>query len=200
MDVLARLKTWARKTGALAPVLRWWRTVVGVGLMLAGIVGLVVPFVSYSVASPDDVLLAGQGTISGPVSAFGSNRLTIPDVGISMPVLTGGEDVLEQGAWLVGAKPGQPGNAVLFGHRFKYLPPLSNTMFRLDGLELGDTFTVRWEDQDLHYRVTEMHVIEPTELWVTGDFGDERVTLITCTPVWSTSHRLVVVGVPVPQE
>lgn len=199
-----------RKAGAFAPAfapayrqagLRWRRWL-GIVLIIVGIVGLTLPLLSYSIAGPEDVLLAGQAT-SGNTAAgdIGSNRLLIPEVGISMPILTGElYESLDHGAWLTGSRPGQKGNTVIFGHRFKYLPPMSNTMFRLDGLEVGDTFTVRWADTEHIYRVAEKRVVEPTEISVAGDFGDERVTLITCTPVWSTSHRLVVVGFPISAE
>ncbi|HXV26677.1 MAG TPA: sortase, partial [Candidatus Paceibacterota bacterium] len=195
------------KAGALAPAFGFlrkrWRTFVGSLLIVAGVVGLGIPLVSYFIAEPGDVLLAGDvpqfmfADGSDGVPTFGNNRLLIPQAGISMPMLTGGEEVLEEGAWLTGAEPGTPGNAVIFGHRFKYLPPLSNTMFNLDELAVGDVFTVRWQGADLHYRVVETAVVQPTDVWVARDFGDERVTLITCTPVWSTAQRLVVVGLPV---
>jgi LPXTG-site transpeptidase (sortase) family protein len=192
------------KTGAVAPVFRrvWRRTgprkLLGIVLILIGVVGLAMPFLSYLIAAPEDVTLAGQQSTGGGDAYAGSNRLLIPEVGISMPIFTGDTYTsLDMGAWLTGSQPGQKGNTVIFGHRFKYLPPMSNTMFRLDGLEIGDVFTVRWVDVEHHYRVTEKRVILPTEVSVAGDFGDERITLITCTPVWSTSHRLVVVGIPI---
>ena len=31
--------------------------------------------------------------------------------------------------------------------------------------------------------------------WI-GPFPDERVTLVTCHPTWTNTHRLVVVGKP----
>jgi LPXTG-site transpeptidase (sortase) family protein len=200
MKDIAHKKFWARTTGALAPVLRSrWRTILGAVLTVVGTVGLLVPFLSFSLAQPEDVLLDGQPVSLGELQGeVGSSRLLIPKVGISMPILTGDlNEALELGAWIGGAEPGEQGNAVIFGHRFKYLPPLHNTMFRLDGLEIGDTFVVRWHDVERTYRVTEKRVVEPSETSVVRDFGDERVTLITCTPVWSTSHRLVVVGIPV---
>jgi LPXTG-site transpeptidase (sortase) family protein len=200
-----------------------WRTWLGYAFIVVGICGLLVPFLSFTLASPDDVLLVDMGYVIGtpypwPVDSASpsgtvlpptptpdpehpeiAERLLIPELGISMPILPGDQNrALERGAWLTGSRPGVRGNAVIFGHRFRYLPPLSNTMFRLGGIDYGDTFTVRWEGRDLTYVVREIRVIEPTELSVVEDKGDERVTLITCTPVWSTSHRLVVVGFPVP--
>lgn len=191
-------------------MLRRWRTVVGVFFVTVGITGLLVPFLSFSVASPDDVLIFGQPTApSAPASekaptddiarADVAERLFIEGVGIDMPLFTGGlDEALRKGAWLMGGtRPGELGNTVIFGHRFKYLPPLSNTMFRLGSVEYGDTFTVRWNGEELTYIVREIRVIDPTEVSVIGDMGDERVTLVTCHPVWSTKERLIVVGFPV---
>ncbi len=42
------------------------------------------------------------------------------------------------------------------------------------------------------YRVTENFIVNPDEVWVLKDFGDNRVTLITCTD--DGTQRQVVVG------
>jgi sortase A len=42
------------------------------------------------------------------------------------------------------------------------------------------------------YKISEKFIIEPNETWVLDDFGDDRVTLITCTD--DGKQRLVVVG------
>lgn len=42
------------------------------------------------------------------------------------------------------------------------------------------------------YRVTENFIVNPDEVWVLKDFGDNRVTLITCTD--DDTQRQVVVG------
>lgn len=42
------------------------------------------------------------------------------------------------------------------------------------------------------YLVTAYFIVEPNEVWVLEDFGDDRVTLVTCTD--DGSQRLIVVG------
>lgn len=42
------------------------------------------------------------------------------------------------------------------------------------------------------YTVSETRIVEPNETWVLDDFGDNRITIITCTD--DGSQRLVVVG------
>ena len=43
-----------------------------------------------------------------------------------------------------------------------------------------------------NYYITETFVIEPTEMWVTEDFHDDRVTMVTCTD--NGERRLVVIA------
>ncbi len=42
------------------------------------------------------------------------------------------------------------------------------------------------------YKVTENFIVDPDEVWVLEDFGDNRVTVITCTD--DGTQRQVVVG------
>ena len=43
-----------------------------------------------------------------------------------------------------------------------------------------------------HYTVTENFIVDPGEVWVLDDFGDDRITIITCTD--DGTQRQVVVG------
>lgn len=42
------------------------------------------------------------------------------------------------------------------------------------------------------YLVEDFFIVEPIEIWVLDDFGDDRITLVTCTD--DGSQRLIVVG------
>jgi len=42
------------------------------------------------------------------------------------------------------------------------------------------------------YTVTENFIVEPNEIWILDDFGDNRITIITCTD--DGTQRQVVVG------
>lgn len=112
-----------------------------------------------------------------------------------MALVQGGEATsLWKGGWLFPGTsvPGQPGNTVVFGHRFRYLPPISNTFFNLDKLEPGDRFAVRWQGSDYEYIVRNVRTVEPTDFSVVASSIDERITLVTCAPAFSTTYRLVV--------
>lgn len=50
-------------------------------------------------------------------------------------------------------------------------------------------------DKEKHkysYTVTENYIVEPNETWVLDDFGDNRITLITCTD--DGTQRQIVIG------
>jgi LPXTG-site transpeptidase (sortase) family protein len=196
------------KTGARAPVLRspvrFWA---GLILMLVGCIGLAIPFVSFTVANNEGVLIEGISPIasaSGVVIDDNQDRLVIEGIGVSMPLIGGrsSDYGLSKGAWLWPdtKQPGQQGNTVIFGHRFRYLPPLSNTLFSLDKAKIGDEITIRRNRELLRYRIIESRVTVPTDLSVLDDSRDERITIVTCHPVWSTKERLVVVAVRIPAQ
>ena len=42
------------------------------------------------------------------------------------------------------------------------------------------------------YRISEIRIVEPNETWILNDFGDTRLTLVTCTD--DGSQRLIVVA------
>lgn len=84
--------------------------------------------------------------------------------------------------------PGQPGNAVVSGHRTTYGAPF----FDLDVLESGDEILVETTLGLNTYAVRESIVVEPTDVWVTDFRPGAWLTLTTCTPKFSARQRLVV--------
>ena len=44
------------------------------------------------------------------------------------------------------------------------------------------------------YTVTASKIIEPEDTTILNPPGYDAITLITCDPVWSTAHRLVIQG------
>ena len=128
-------------------------------------------------------------------SAATNPTLRIPQIGLVMPIVEGsGENALYQGAWRSpwSSTPDAGGNTVLFGHRFLHLPPHPNTMFRLDEVNLGETFELTWEGRAYTYRIDEIKIVEPTDVSVLRQTNSPTVTLITCTPKFTTAQRLVV--------
>lgn len=84
--------------------------------------------------------------------------------------------------------PGQPGNAVISGHRTTYGQPFHD----LDQLEPGDTIEVETALGTHVYAVREVFIVRPTDVWVTDPMPGAWLTLTTCHPKFSARERLIV--------
>jgi len=90
--------------------------------------------------------------------------------------------------------PGQKGNSVIIGHRYAKLPPNKDTFFNLDKVKVGDKIEVVQLDQTHTYIVTDTKIVEKNDISILQNYSDYRITLITCSPLWSSDQRLVVIG------
>ena len=96
------------------------------------------------------------------------------------------------------AAPGQAGNLVLSGHRTTYGAPFAD----LDRLRPGDPVVLQTRDGWATYRITGAQTVLPSAVGVTLPVPDQPgaaagrslLTLTTCTPRYSASHRLVLRG------
>lgn len=100
------------------------------------------------------------------------------------------------------ALPGHTGNLVIVGH--------SNTggavFASLGGLQIGDQVVVRVGEARYVYAVSERVLVREAGAsveervangrWI-APTADERLTLVTCWPPGSASHRLILVARPV---
>lgn len=96
--------------------------------------------------------------------------------------------------------PGQPGNAVISGHRTTYGAPFHN----LDTLEEGDTIEVDTAIGTHVYEVRDVEnigvplddgagfVVTPTDVFVTDPLDGGWLTLTTCHPKFSARERLII--------
>jgi sortase A len=99
------------------------------------------------------------------------------------------------------AYPGNPGNTVINGHR-----DILGAVFRhLDRLARGDEITLYVDQATYPYLVTDILVVPETfasaaqraeNLRLIGYMPEERLTLVTCTPVGLATHRLLVIARP----
>ena len=115
--------------------------------------------------------------------------LEIPDLDIKEPVLEGTElDVL---AYACGhfTESGD-GNYCIAGHSSPYYKYAFNALQYVEnGME------IRLYDKNgscTVYHAAESFIVEPSETWILNGFGDERITLVTCTD--DGSQRRIVVG------
>ena len=127
-----------------------------------------------------------------------NTRIELKSAGVDTQIVDG-EDAfaMERGPWHfpLSTVPGEDGNFVVIGHRFAELPPSTNTFFNLDKAKVGDKIEVTQEGGVQYtYTVIETKVIEKTDRSVLNKSRDQKITLITCTPLWESSHRLVVIG------
>lgn len=117
--------------------------------------------------------------------------IRIPDIGMERVVFGGvAPGTLTEGPghmpWT--PVPGQPGNAVISGHRTTHGAPF----FDLDLLEPGDTIEVETAIGIHTYTVRDTIIVAPTDVWVTEPRPGAWLTLTTCNPKFSAAERMVV--------
>ena len=95
--------------------------------------------------------------------------------------------------------PGQVGNFAVAGHRVTS----GNPFWSLPSLHAGDLVDIQTKLNDYTYRVTGRQLVLPSDTAVLdpvpGHPGERPttrlITLITCDPAWTGTHRVIVTGV-----
>ncbi len=146
------------------------------------------------VEPPPPPVVSGRPTLAeeapaevGEVAAL----LRIPSIGLTQAVFEGTDrETLKLGPGRLDgtAFPGQPGNAVLSGHRTTYGAPF----FALDNLVAGDEIIVQTAVGTHTYAVRETLIVLPTDIWVAEPREGAWLTLTTCNPIGSARERLIV--------
>lgn len=129
---------------------------------------------------------------TNPDAGTGVAEISIPKINLDMIVVEGvSVDNLKEGPghWPGTPLPGEAGNVVISGHRTTYLHPFRN----VDQLAAGDPIYLTLPDGTRYtYLVTAEQTVLPTDVAVADNTPDNRLTLTTCTPPFSASHRLIV--------
>jgi len=119
--------------------------------------------------------------------------VTIDKIDLKLPVLEGAtKSNMNVGATHLTetARLGAPGNAAIAAHRARTKGRLFN---RLGEVEFGDRIAIQTADDKFVYDVYNIKRVEPTDLSVLENEGDESIlTLITCDPLVNPTHRLIV--------
>lgn len=125
-----------------------------------------------------------------------AGQLIIDKIGVDMPIAATADSAegLAIGAWLIPgtSTPDKSSNTAIAGHRFQHLPPSSKTLYLLDKLEVGDEIVVYWQSRKYTYQMSDSEIVLPEDLTVLNATSSSRLTLITCTPIFSTEKRLIV--------
>ena len=126
-----------------------------------------------------------------PVENTEFARLILPKLGLDVVVFEGvTRETLAQGPGHMPGTPlpGQPGNAVISGHRTTHGRPF----FDFDLLQPGDRIEVETSIGTHVYEVRESLIVAPTDVWVTDDKAGGWLTLTTCNPKFSARERLII--------
>jgi sortase A len=126
-----------------------------------------------------------------PGEGVGFAMLRVPKVGLEAVVFEGvGTQTLAYGPGHMPGTPlpGQPGNAVISGHRTTHGRPF----YDFDQLVVGDLVEVETGIGTHVYEVRESFIVAPTDVWVTDSRPGAWLTLTTCNPKYSARERLIV--------
>jgi sortase A len=190
----------------------------------------VTPPPAASQITPEPVLLLDSSPVNvaapsvpvrkpTPVDLAGKTptRIVIPAIKLDAPVETAGwhtvngisqwdvPDHFAAGWLMTSATLGQPGNTAITGHH-----NVMGEVFRnLVKLQPGDRITLYSQDQPFYYEVQSRRILpergQPDKVrlanarWIQPT-TDERITLITCWPYTSNTHRLIIVAKPIEPE
>jgi len=142
------------------------------------------------------------------------NRLVVPKLGKSVPLVYMGTEHIEGENWndlekqiqdglrkgvvhYPGtAKPGQFGNVFLTGHSsyYPWAPGGFKDVFATLGkLEVGDRYYVYYNQIKYAYEIVDKREVQPSNVTVLEQPHDKKIsTLMTCTPVGTTLRRLII--------
>ena len=119
----------------------------------------------------------------------------VPRLDIRVPVLegTGSKQLQVSAGHFEGTGALGKGNYCICGHNSTIYAEIFND---LDRIRIGDEmYLIDKDDERTRYTyvVTEYRTVEPDETWVLDNFGDNRLTVISCTD--DGKQRQVVVGI-----
>ena len=118
-------------------------------------------------------------------------RMLIPAINLDTMVFDGTDrETLKKGpGHIIGTSyPGSIGTVAISGHRTTYGKPF----FNIDKLKAGDEITLESFDTIYRYIVTELMIVEPTDVWVLNPTPYPSLVLTTCNPKYSAKERLIV--------
>jgi len=130
-----------------------------------------------------------------PAAIPAGEHLVIPSIALDQNIVEGQSIyTVNKGVWRwpKSSDPTKSGNMVLIGHRFTYAGPA--VFAHLDLVKVGDPETLYWNGKQFDYKVSQIKVVDPNDTSIIQPTDDTRLTIYTCTPMWSTKFRLAVIA------
>ena len=145
--------------------------------------------------SAGPALISADISVPEPPEGSVVGRLQIPAIGVNQYMVEGTSEAdlaKGPGHYIGTSMPGQAGNIAIAGHRTTYGAPFNN----LNNLKIGDQISITSNSgEQLTYAVSADPVaVSPNDVSVLNASADNRLTLTTCNPRFSSSQRLVVVA------
>lgn len=132
---------------------------------------------------------------SVPAGKEPATRMVIPSIAVDAPVVqtapVGG--VWAVADWAVGhlsttPNPGAAGNAAYSAH-----DDIKGEIFKRVGeLKPGDLISLYTRHEVYKYAVTSQLVVDPSDISVLNPTRNSTITLISCTPYWVDTQRLII--------
>lgn len=120
---------------------------------------------------------------------FPETKIRIPKIGLEQVVVEGvatADLIKGPGLYPRSPYPGEKGNVLIAGHRVTYTKPF----FSLDVLQEGDLVILETLDYIYEYKVALSRVTDPKDVSILKQTDDNRLTLTTCNPRYSSTQRL----------
>lgn len=160
---------------------------------------LQVPRLNLEIAPPDDRIIISSVNKNIPIVKISTENLIKRDWGALEQDI---QDALRDGVvhYPGTANPGDEGNVVITGHSsyFPWDPGRFKDVFAdLHYVNEGDTIVVYHNQKKYEYVIYEILKVDPDQVEVLTQEGENRLTLITCTPIGTNWRRLVVKARPV---
>ena len=118
-------------------------------------------------------------------------KIKIPSIGADYVVIEGTDEADLQrgpGHYDYTALPGQGKTIGIAGHRTTYGAPFN----KINEIDVGDPVTLEMPYGTFTYRVTSTDIVDPTDVGIVDDTGEERLVLTACHPLYSAAQRYAV--------
>ena len=117
-------------------------------------------------------------------------------MGVDADIFDGPDQkTLMKGLWHIpgSAVPGTNGNIVISAHRWLYKPPNPKTFFLIDKMQVGDPIYYDYGPSRYEYKVTKTFIVNPEDVSILKQ-DENKLTLFTCTPLYTTKQRQIIVA------
>ena len=197
-----------------------WLVGLGILLLTLSACGDIIQIVPVTPPTPAAVsqISTPSSAPAAETTASAPTRVVAPSIGLEAPVAAMGWRVVERDGEQVSewelpndeagwhrnsARPGEGSNIVISGHNGS---TGGQVFVNLDELQAGDELIVWTDSQEpFEYQVTEKTIVRTFAIsdeadqylrTVTEPTAQEQLTLITCWPNWTNTHRLIVIAEP----